>query len=158
MSNTQPILPDRFLGGSSFTDVKFVNTEVSVGTGSVTVADTATTSVLLPKPPCTSCQLMGVNFGALVAALSAGGTVLAQVFKRDNSGTPADRTLTATKSIEADVVMVLDASYTIPLTATSVQNLTFQASDACRIDIVTTSSVGTQPTMSFAGLWAIIQP
>lgn len=152
------ILPARFLGGSPWTDTKMVTTVAPVGTGSITIADTATTSILLPKPHCTECQLLGVNFQVLVAALSAGGTVLAQVFKRDNSGTPADRTLTATKSIEADVVTVLDKSYSFALTSTSIQNLTFVSGDACRIDIVTTSTVGTQPTMVFTGTWAIIKP
>ena len=151
-------LPSRFLGGAPYGDTKLVATSAPIGTGSISVADTATTSILLPKPHCAECQLLGVNFQVLVAALSAGGTVLAQVFKRDNSGTPADRTLTATKSIEADIVTTLDKSYAIALTATSIQNLTFVSGDACRIDVVTTSSVGTQPTMVFTGLWAIIKP
>src|SRR6185503_10525885 len=99
-----------------------------------------------------------VNFQSLVAAASSGGTVLAQVFKRDNSGTPADRTLTATKSIEADVVTVLDKSYAMPITSTSIQNVTFVSGDACRIDVVAVSAVQTQPTMVFTGLWAIIKP
>ncbi len=148
----------RSLALSKYGDVQFVSTSVPIGTGATAVADTATTSVLLPKPAVTECQLLSVGFSALIAAASSGGTVLAQVFKRDNSGTPADRTLTATKSIEADVITVTDASYTIPITATAIQNVTFQASDACRIDIVTGAAVQTAPVLTFNGVWAIIKP
>lgn len=152
------ILPARFLGGSPWTDTKLVTTSVNVGTGSTTVADTATTSIILPRPHCAQCQLLGVSMQALVAALSASGTVLAQVFKRDNSGTPADRTLTATKSMEADVITTLQKSYAIALTATAIANLTFVTGDICRIDVVTTNTVGTQPTAVFTATWAIIKP
>lgn len=152
------ILPLRFLGGAQWGDVQIVSTSVPVGTGATTVADTATTSLILPRPHCAQCQLIGVSMQVLVAALSASGTVLAQVFKRDNSGTPTDRTLTGTKSMEADVVTVLQKSYGIAITSTSIQNLTFVTGDLARIDVVTTNSVGTQPTAIFTGTWAIVKP
>lgn len=152
------ILPVRFLGGAQWADTHLVTTSAPIGTGSITIADTATTSILLPRPHAAQCQLLGISMQVLVAALSAGGTVLAQVFKRDNSGTPTDRTLTGTKSLEADVVTVLDKSYAIAITATSIQNLTFVPGDCCRIDVVTTSSMGTQPTMLFTATWAIVKP
>lgn len=153
------ILPARFLGGSQWGDVQLVTTSVPVGTGATTVADTATTSIVLPRPHCAQAQLLGVSLQALVAALSASGTVLAQVFKRDNAAaSPADRTLTATKSLEADVITVLQKSYNIAITSTSIQNLTFVTGDIARIDVVTTNSVGTQPTVTFTALWAIIKP
>lgn len=151
------ILPIRFLSGAPWSGVQLVSSSVTAGTGSTTVADTATTSVLVPKPTCTTCQLVGFGFQARVAAISASGTVLAQLFKRDNSGTPADRTLTATKSIEADIIATADKAYPMPLTATAAQNVTFQSTDACRLDIVTTNTVGTQPTIVFVALWAIIK-
>lgn len=152
------ILPIRFLGTSQWADAHLVTSAVQVGTGATSVADTATTSVILPKPACTTCQLVGLQIDAQVAALSASGTVLAQAFKRDNSGTPADRTLTATRSLEADVVATAGKTYAFALTVTSPQNATFQSSDLCRIDVVTTNSVGTQPTATFVGTWAIIKP
>ncbi len=156
--STQPILPLRFLGLAPYADAKLVTTSVPIGTGATAVADTATTSVLLPKPPCTSSQLVAIGFSALIAAASSGGTVLAQVFKRNNAGTTADVTLTATKSIEADIITVLDAAYQIAITATSVQNVTFGVSDACRIDIVAGAALQTAPVLTFCGLWAIIKP
>lgn len=153
-----PILPMRFLGRALWGDVRFLSTEVQIGTGGTAIADSATTSVLIPKPASTQCQLIRLDFTALVAALSAGGTVLGQVFKRDNSGTPADRTLTGTKSFEADIITVLDQTYPWAITATSIQNLTFLATDACRMDVVTTSSVGTAPVITVCALWAIQHP
>lgn len=153
-----PFLPDRFQGGSVWADTKLNSTAVQVGTGGTSVGNSTTTSVLLPKPACTTCQLVAVQVDVLVAAVSASGTVLAQVFKRDNSGTPADRTLTGTLSIEADIVTVADKTFLMPITATAAANVTFQASDACRIDLVTTNTVGTQPTATFVGQWAIIKP
>lgn len=152
------ILPDRFLGGAPWSDTKLTESDVQVGTGATSVGNSGTTSVLLPKPACTTCQLVGLQWSVLVAALSASGTVLAQVFKRDNSGTPADRTLTGTFSLKADTVTVLDKTYPFPLTVTSAQNATFQSTDACRVDVVTTNTVGTQPTATLVAMWAIIKP
>ena len=84
----------------------FTVESVSVGTGGTSVANTATTSVILPTPG-RKCQLVGLNINALVAAAST-GTVTAQVFKRNNvPASPADVTLTATKSLKSDVVTTL---------------------------------------------------
>ncbi len=152
------ILPARFTGNSTYGDVRLVSTSVQVGTGATSVAGSGTTSVLIPKPACTECQLIKLQADVLVAAVSASGTVLAQVFKRDNSGTPADRTLTSTLSLEADVADVADKTYAFAITSTSIQNLTFNSSDACRMDVVTTNSVGTQPTATICAMWAIIKP
>lgn len=151
------LLPARFLGGSPYASVRMVNTEVQVGTGATSIGNSGTTSVSLPKPACTECQLLGIQFTALVAAASA-GTVSAQVFKRDNSGTPANRTLTATKSLLSDIVTVLDKTYPLAITSTSIQNNTFQSTDTARIDLVASGTVSTQPTVAFSALWAIIKP
>lgn len=156
MANTPPILPVRFLGGSLYGGVQLVNTAVPVGTGATSVANSATTSVILPKPACTSCQLVGFRVDTLVAAVCASGTVLAQLIKRVGAST--DTALTAATSLEADFVTVAQASYRVDVTATSIQNITFGAADVARIDIVTTNSVGTQPTATFTALWAIINP
>lgn len=152
------ILPARFLGNSTYGDVRLVSTSVQVGTGATSVGNSGTTSVLIPKPACVECQLIKLQADVLVAAVSASGTVLAQVFKRDNSGTPADRTLTGTLSLEADIVAVADKTFAFPITSTSIVNLTFNTSDACRLDIVTDNSVGTQPTATIVAMWAIIKP
>lgn len=152
------ILPARFLGNSTYGDVRLVSTSVQVGTGATSVSNSTTTSILIPKPACVETQLLKLQVDAFVAAVSASGTVLAQVFKRDNSGTPADRTLTATLSLEADVIDVADKTYAFPITSTSIVNLTFNTSDACRLDVVTTNTVGTQPTVTVCAMWAVIKP
>lgn len=152
-----PFLPMFFRPKGAYFGVQFVTSAVQVGTGATTVADTATTSVLLPKPPCTTCQLVGLNVTILIAAACT-GTVTAQVFKRDNSGTPADRTLTATKSLKSDVATTLDKSYAIAITATAPQNVTFQAGDACRVDLAAAAAVTTQPTATITAIWAVVQP
>jgi hypothetical protein len=139
---------------SQWADTKLTESDTSVGTGSITIANSTTTSIILPKPHCLSCQLVSVNMQLLVAGASA-GTITAQVFKRDNSGTPADRTLTAAISIKSDIVTVLSKTYNIPITATAAQNVTFLTGDLCRIDLVASGTVTTQPTMAFAGVWAI---
>lgn len=153
-----PITPAFYRPTAPMLGVLPNTTSVQIGTGATAIADSTTTSVLLPKPTCTSCQLIAVAFTALIAAASSGGTVTMQVFKRDNSGTPADRTLTATKSIEADVVTVADATYQVPITATAIQNVTFAASDACRVDVVAGSAIQTAPVITIVALWAIITP
>lgn len=152
------ILPARFLGGSPWTSTQLVSTSVQVGTGATSVANSTTTSVILPKPACTTCQLVLLQIAGQVAAVSASGTVLAQAFKRDNAGTPADRTLTGTRSLESDVIDTAGKTYAFAITSTSIVNLTFQTSDMARIDIVTNNTVGTQPTATFVALWAIIKP
>ncbi len=156
MANTPPILPVRFRGPSSYGDVFPATTTIAIGTGGTNVGDTTTTSYLLPKPPCTACQLIGLRLNTLLAAVSASGTVLATVFKR--SGASTDTTLTGATSLEADFVTVAQASYQVPITATSIQNLTFAAADVPRVDVVTTNTVGTQPQVALTALWAIITP
>lgn len=152
------LMPAFFRPKAPYFGTQLVNSSVNLGTlGGATIVDTATTSLMIPKPVCTTCQLIGLNMNAMVAGVVTGtGTI--QVFKRDNSGTPADRTLTATKSIESDVVTVADTTYTIAITSTSIQNLTFKASDACRIDVVCSGAVGTQPQITVNAMWAIVQP
>lgn len=137
-----------------------VDTEVSIGTGGTSVGNSGTTSVLLPVPggitSFTQCeaQLVAVNMQALVAGAMASGTILAQVFRRINSGTPTDQSMTGTLSLASDIVTTLDWTYAFPLTATGPQRL-FKTTDACRIDIVTTGTVNTQPTVVIAALWAM---
>lgn len=137
-----------------------VNTETNIGTGGVSVADSTTTSYILPVPGVLTSYskaeaiLVGLNFSISVAAVSAAGTVLMQAFKRNNQGTPADVTLTGTKSIEADVVTTTQYTYSFPITASDASCL-FLQNDMCRIDVVTTNTVGTQPNMRVSGMWAI---
>lgn len=138
---------------------QLVNTSCVIGTGGVSIVDTSTTSYIVPVPGYISnfstkgeALLVALNFSISVAAVSASGTVLLQAFKRNNQGTPADVTLTATKSIETDVVTTTQWTYAWPLTA---QDTIFYTTDMLRVDAVTTNTVGTQPTMKVSALWAV---
>ena len=131
-------------------------TAVALGTaGGTTIAGSTTTSVILPKPN-EKCYLKSISLSALTAAASAGGTVLAQVFKRDNSGTPADRILTAATSIEADVITVADSNYAVTITGSNAYRV-FQKTDACRVDVVAGSSLETQPIVQVVATWAMME-
>lgn len=149
-----------FAPRSGWYGTQLVATGVELGTGAITIADTATTSITCPVPACitsfskSEAVLVALNFSIIVAAVSASGTVLMQAFKRKNAGTPADKTLTAPISIEADVVTTTDWTYAWPITAVD-PDVLFSTTDALRIDIVTTNSVGTQPTMAVSALWAV---
>ena len=140
--------------------VAMVDTEVALGTGGTSIGNSATTSVLLPVPAgittflqCEA-ELVSLNVQALVAGAMASGTILAQVFRRVNAGTPADTAMTATISLANDIVTSLDWTYAFPLTAAKSSRL-FKTTDACRVDIVTTGTVNTQPTVTIAALWAM---
>lgn len=148
--------PIRKMSGAPWADVEAVSTDVRIGTGGTTVGDTTTTSVILPRPHCAESQLTGLSVQALVAAGST-GTVTIQVFKRDNSGTPADRTLTGALSIKSDIISTLQKSYGLPITATAAKNVNFVTGDVCRIDIVTSAAVSTQPTITIVAAYAVIK-
>lgn len=149
-------LPIRNLSGSQWAGVEAVSLETRIGTGGTTVADTATTSIIMPRPQCGQSQVTGYSMQVLVAAAST-GTVTVQVFKRDNSGTPADRTLTGAISIKSDVITTLQRSYAIPITATAQKNIVFIPGDISRIDIVASAAVTTQPTITIVANYAIVK-
>mgnify|MGYP003344305649 FL=1 len=133
----------------------FTVESVSVGTGGTSVANTATTSVILPTPG-RKCQLVGLNINALVAAAST-GTVTAQVFKRNNvPASPADVTLTATKSLKSDVVTTLQKSYAMAITGADADCI-IQASDMLRVDVVASNTITTQPTVSITAVYAVME-
>ena len=127
---------------------------VAVGTGGTSVADTATTSVCIATPM-RKVQLVGIAINALVAGAST-GAITVQAFKRNNSiASPADVTLTATKSIKSDVITTLQKSYTIAITGTDAGTI-FQAGDILRIDVVAASTVTTQPTVNVVATFAVM--
>lgn len=140
--------------------VVIMDTEVTLGTGGTSIGNSTTTSVLLPVPggittyPKCVVELVSLNMQALVAGAMASGTILASAFKRNNQGTPADVAMTASLSLGTDIVTTTDWTYAWPLTNTKVNN-TFKTTDACRIDIVTTGTVNTQPTVTIAAIWEI---
>lgn len=147
--------PVFFRGKQGNFGLVLVTTSAKLGTGGTSIVNSTTTSITLPKPSNCVAQLLGVELQALIAGVPNTGDMLAQIFKRDNSGTPADRTLTGTKSLTSSIVATADKTYAFALTATSVVNLTFQSTDTCRIAVVCTDTVTTQPTAVIAALWAI---
>ena len=140
---------------------QLIDTEVALGTGGTSIGNSTTTSVLLPVPGFITsyskgeAKLVALNMQGLVAAVMGSGTILAQAFRRINAGTPADQALTAaTLDLSATGMTSLDWTFAWPITATDSQCL-FKTTDACRIDIVTTGTVNTQPTATIGALWAI---
>jgi hypothetical protein len=137
---------------------QLVNTHVS--TIGKTIGDSNTVSLLLPVPGFITSYnkgeavLVALNLNADVAAVSAGQTVTVQAFKRANTGTPADKTLTATLSVMADIITTTRWTYAFPITATGIDTL-FQTTDACRLDFVSSGSVTTQPQVTISATWAI---
>ncbi len=137
---------------------QLVNTSAkTVGT---TIGNANTVSILLPVPGIITtfskaeAVLVSLNMQAWVAAVSAGQTVTVQAFKRNNQGTPADKTLTATLSVMADIITTVDWTYAFPITATGIDTL-FQTTDACRLDFVSSGTVTTQPTVEISATLAI---
>ena len=140
--------------------VALVDTEVMLGTGGTSIGNSTTTSVLLPVPgglaSFTQCEaeLVAINMQGLVGAVMASGTILATAYRRINTGTPADQALTGTIDLSATLIATTDWTYPWTRTATAAQSR-FKTNDACRIDIVTTGTVNTQPTVVIAALWAM---
>lgn len=125
----------------------------AIGTGGVAAVASSTAAVHIPVPR-RKCKL--VSLQAIVkTAAAGGGAITAQAFKRDNVGTPADRTLTATCDLTATQFTTLDKGYAIPITGTEAQTI-FQPGDTLRIDIVCASTVTTQPQVVIVAEFAIL--
>lgn len=145
-------------------EVRYTNTEASLGTGGTSIGNSTTTSILLPVPGMMTTQskaevrLISLNVQGLVAAImNASGTIKAQVFRRINAGTPSDQALTGTFDLSATGLSSLDWTFAFPITGTET-NCLFLTTDACRIDVVTTDTVSTQPTALISAAWAIRKP
>lgn len=132
------------------------NTAVQLGTGGTTIVDSTTTTILLPKPASFQCELVALQYNAHVAAVSGGGTVLMQVSKRNNLGTPATAAITGTFSLESDAVTATDWAFNVPITATTQLAQTFNTNDVALVTVVSGSTLGTQPTGTLVATWALI--
>lgn len=136
-------------------------TGVKLGTtGGYTINDTATTSIYIPIPH-RLCRVIRVSVGGPTAALSAGGTVKLQVFKRTTSAAaPADVALTASTSIEADVITAA-GNFDWPVTASDADTVcmvsTAGIGDLIRLDVVASAAVGTQPELVVTVQYNIIR-
>lgn len=151
------ILPAFWRPRAPYFGVHCVSTSAMIGTGGTSVGNTTTTSVILPKPSSSNVQLARLSINALVAAVSAGQTVTIQVYKRDNSGTPTDRAVTGTFSLTTSGLTSVSRSFAFPITATSAQNVVFDAADIARIDVIASGTVSTQPTVTVTATWALIR-
>ncbi|GAC1360247.1 MAG: hypothetical protein NVSMB4_18760 [Acidimicrobiales bacterium] len=145
----------RGLAYRSLESVELVSGSAAIGAGGVTVAPTATTTVHVAVPR-RKCKLVSLNLMVLTAA-AGGGAITAQAFKRDNTGTPADRTLTAATDLTATNFTVADKAYPFPFlaTATDAQEI-FQPGDTLRVNVVAASTVTTAPQVVVVAEFAVL--
>src|ERR1035437_6890837 len=114
---------------------QLVATDCEIGTGAVTIADTATTSIVCPVPGIITtytkaeAALVALNFSVMAVGVSAGQTLTIQAFRRVNAGTPADKAMTAVTSTLAAIVPPTHWPCALPITATRSDPI-FQTTDA----------------------------
>lgn len=138
---------------ASRSGVQLVTTSCDVGTGGRALTATATVSVCIPIPR-RKCKLLSLNISVTTAA-AGGGAITAQAFRRNNTGTPADVTITATSDLTATQFTTLDKSYAWAITATDTQSI-FQINDDLRIDLVAATTVTTAPQVTICAEWGVI--
>src|ERR1035437_7539545 len=103
---------------------QLVATDCEIGTGAVTIADTATTSIVCPVPGIITTYnkaeavLVALNFSVMVVGVSGGQTLTIQAFRRVNAGPRADKAMPSVTSILAAIVTTPDWPYALPITAT----------------------------------------
>lgn len=145
---------------TSFASAQLVVTDGSVGT--LTANTNTRTLIPVPAQAATGrCVLVRVNYATRTIAADADGTILASLIKRDNQGTPADVTLSGTKSLESDYVALTEKSYDIPLTATLTDaQRSFKVGDALVFNVLNNSAaIDTQHAGALvSAVWAIIRP
>lgn len=145
----------------SFASAQLVVTHVaSIGT----ITANANTRFLVPVPALSAngrVVPVKASFACRGIALDSDGTLLASFIKRDNQGTPADVTLSGTKSLEVDYIALVDKAYDIPFTATLTDaQRSFKQGDAMIFNVLNNSAaIDTQPTQAqVTVVWAIIRP
>lgn len=115
----------------------------ALGTGGTTVANSATTTVIIPTPN-TKAYVDRISVAGLVAAVST-GAVTVQFFKQSGATKTA---LTNTLSIRNDVITAATAAtYAVTITASDVVRL-IQPGDCVICDVVAAGTVSTQPTVT----------
>lgn len=135
--------------------VQLISGAAEIGTGGVAAVATGTASVHVAVP-FRKCKLVSLSVVALTAAAGS-GAITATAFKRDNAGTPANRTLTAAFDLTATKITVADKAYTFPIlsTATEAQQV-FQTGDTLRVDVIAAGTVTTQPQVKVVAEWAVM--
>lgn len=115
-----------------------------IGTGGITVADTATTTIPIESPYVRG-WVESLSMRGDTAAVSASGTVLVTIYKYDVANATAVALNTAV-SIEAAGLTALKTvlPITVLSTLTTAQRTKLEA-DTFYAEVVTTNSVGTAP-------------
>lgn len=123
--------------------ISYLNSSI-IGTGGTTVADSATTTVPIESPYVRG-YVDNISFRGSTAAISASGTVLVTVYKRDVANA-ANVALCTAFSLESDGLTTLNAAIPASLltTLTDAQR-TKREADTFYAEIVTTNTVGTAP-------------
>lgn len=138
---------------ASRSGVQLVTTTAAFGTGGLALTATATVSVNVPVPNRKS-KLLSLTICAQTAA-AGGGAITAQAFRRNNTGTPADVTLTAAKDLTATVFTVADKAYTFAITAAD-KDCIFAVGDTIRVNVVAATTVTTAPQMVVVAEWGVL--
>lgn len=128
-------------------------TGANIGTGGMPLTATATVNVCVPIPR-RKCKLVSLNVTATTAAAGS-AAITAQAFRRNNTGTPADVTITATSDLTATQFTTLDKSYAWAITGTDTQCI-FQTGDTLRLALVAAGTVTTAPQVVVTAEWAIL--
>ena len=133
--------------------VQLVTTSALVGTiGGTPVVASSTASLIIPVPYRKS-KLIALSIVGQVAG-AAVGTMTVQAFRRANTGTPADKTLTSTADL-LTLFATLTKAYNWAITA-SETNCIFQLGDALRVDMVASSTIATQPQCTIVATFAVM--
>lgn len=126
-------------------------TDAAIGTGGTSVANSTTTTIMVPTP-FTKTYVDRLSLAAITPAVSA-GTVTVQFFKQSGATKTA---LTATTSIKNDVLTGANpATYNVAVTATDPTRL-FQPGDIMLVDIVASGTITTQPVVSAQSAFSVI--
>lgn len=130
-----------------------ITDSASIGTGGITVAGTATTSVQIPIPA-TRVSVQNFSLNWLTAAAST-GAVTVQVQKVDSAGNVT--ALCAATSIKNDVLTGNSKNIKLPVTSTLFDGgsnasriIDGTSGDSLRVDIVAAASITTQPQLIVA--------
>lgn len=137
-------LPGRFGNQLEFADS-------AIGTGGTSVANTATTTILIPTPN-TKTFIDKLSIAAITPAASS-AAVTVQFFKQSGATKTA---LCAATSIKSDVITGANpAVYSVAITGADPARL-LQAGDIILVDIVAAGTVTTQPTASLQVAYSVV--
>jgi hypothetical protein len=125
--------------------------DAPLGTGGTSVANSTTTTVLVPTPY-TKVYLDRVSISAITPAAST-TAVTVQVFKQSGATKTA---LTAATSIKSDVITGANpAVYVVAISGSDTARL-FQPGDVAIVDVVAAGTVTTQPVLAVQAAFSVV--